>query len=72
MPDSAHSALPVVAVFTGDPAGIGPELVETLLAGEVWRARARLILIGQRAALWGMRNLAQWLRHLSASQHEYR
>ncbi|MFM8756045.1 MAG: 4-hydroxythreonine-4-phosphate dehydrogenase PdxA [Limnohabitans sp.] len=51
MPDSAHSALPVVAVFTGDPAGIGPELVETLLAGEVWRARARLILIGQRAAL---------------------
>ncbi len=43
--------LPVVALFTGDPAGIGPELVEKMLAGHEWREQARIRLIGQEGAL---------------------
>ena len=40
---------PVIALFTGDPAGIGPELTARLLASPETMARAELILIGNRA-----------------------
>ncbi len=40
---------PVIALFTGDPAGIGPELTARLLADPLTAARAELILIGNRA-----------------------
>ena len=40
---------PVIALFTGDPAGIGPELTARLLAAPESAARAELILIGNRA-----------------------
>lgn len=39
---------PTIALFTGDPAGIGPELVEKLLADPGTLARAEVVLIGQR------------------------
>jgi 4-hydroxythreonine-4-phosphate dehydrogenase len=41
--------LPVVALFTGDPAGIGPELVQKMLDLGEWRHQARITLIGQSA-----------------------
>ena len=44
-------SLPTVALFTGDPAGIGPELVEKLLAAPDWQAHAQVVLIGQEGAL---------------------
>lgn len=40
---------PTIALFTGDPAGIGPELVAKLLADPDTTARADIILIGNRA-----------------------
>jgi len=40
---------PTIALFTGDPAGIGPELVAKLLADPDTAARADVILIGNRA-----------------------
>jgi 4-hydroxythreonine-4-phosphate dehydrogenase len=43
--------LPVVALFTGDPAGIGPELVERVLASGEWRSQAQIRLIAQEGAL---------------------
>lgn len=43
--------LPVVALFTGDPAGIGPELVEKMLAQGEWRSQAEIRLIAQDGAL---------------------
>lgn len=43
--------LPVIALFTGDPAGIGPELVEKFLAQGDWRTQAEIRLIGQKGAL---------------------
>jgi 4-hydroxythreonine-4-phosphate dehydrogenase len=39
---------PTIALFTGDPAGIGPELVDKLLADPGTLAKADIILIGQR------------------------
>ena len=39
---------PTIALFTGDPAGIGPELVDKLLADPGILAKADIILIGQR------------------------
>jgi len=39
---------PTVALFTGDPAGIGPELVTKLLADPATLSKADVILIGQR------------------------
>jgi 4-hydroxy-L-threonine phosphate dehydrogenase PdxA len=42
---------PTIALFTGDPAGIGPELVEKLLADPATLARADVLLIGQRGQL---------------------
>ena len=44
-------SLPTVALFTGDPAGIGPELVEKMLQEGHWRQQAKLRLIGQKASL---------------------
>jgi 4-hydroxythreonine-4-phosphate dehydrogenase len=41
-------SLPTLALFTGDPAGIGPELVEKMLQNATWRQQARVILIGQK------------------------
>ncbi|MEY2802144.1 MAG: 4-hydroxythreonine-4-phosphate dehydrogenase 2 [Pseudomonadota bacterium] len=42
---------PTIALFTGDPAGIGPELVEKLLADPGTLSRAQVVLIGQRGQL---------------------
>ena len=39
---------PTIALFTGDPAGIGPELVTKLLADPATLSKADVILIGQR------------------------
>ena len=44
---------PVIALFTGDPAGIGPELVSKLLDDPATRARADIVLIGNRAGFVG-------------------
>ncbi len=38
---------PTIALFTGDPAGIGPELVKKLLADAAVRHKAKIILIAQ-------------------------
>ncbi|NBS09168.1 MAG: 4-hydroxythreonine-4-phosphate dehydrogenase PdxA [Betaproteobacteria bacterium] len=40
--------IPRIAVFTGDPAGIGPELVVKLLADTERCGRANIVLIGQK------------------------
>ena len=40
---------PVIALFTGDPAGVGPELVGKLLADVDTRNKADVLLIGHRA-----------------------
>lgn len=40
--------LPTVALFTGDPAGIGPELVDKLLRDAALADVARIVLIGQQ------------------------
>ena len=40
---------PTIALFTGDPAGIGPELAAKLLADAETSARADIILVGNRA-----------------------
>jgi len=39
---------PTIALFTGDPAGIGPELVEKLLHRSDTAEKANIILIGQK------------------------
>ena len=44
---------PVIALFTGDPAGIGPELVAKLLGDPATHARADIVLIGNRAGFVG-------------------
>ncbi|MFO1414930.1 MAG: 4-hydroxythreonine-4-phosphate dehydrogenase PdxA [Burkholderiales bacterium] len=50
------SARPTVALFTGDPAGIGPELVARLLADPATTAAAHILLIGaQSVVAEGMR-----------------
>jgi len=49
---------PVIALFTGDPAGIGPELVERVLADPATETQADIILIGQRGAL----KVPSWVR----------
>ncbi len=43
--------VPRIAVFTGDPAGIGPELVAKLLADRERCGHAKIVLIGQKKAL---------------------
>ena len=42
--------VPRIAVFTGDPAGIGPELVAKLLADSERCGRAKIVLIAQKKA----------------------
>jgi 4-hydroxythreonine-4-phosphate dehydrogenase len=42
---------PTIALFTGDPAGIGPELVAKLLADPATLAKAEVVLIGQRGQI---------------------
>ena len=39
---------PTIALFTGDPAGIGPELVQKLLNHSTSQQAAEIILIGQK------------------------
>ena len=46
---------PAIAIVMGDPAGIGPEIIIKLLAGESWRERCRPFIIGD---LVTMRNSA--------------
>ena len=45
------SAKPRVALFAGDPAGIGPELVNKMLASGDVQARADILLIAQRNSI---------------------
>jgi 4-hydroxythreonine-4-phosphate dehydrogenase len=42
---------PTIALFAGDPAGIGPELIARLLADGSAAKRARVVLIGSRSVL---------------------
>jgi 4-hydroxythreonine-4-phosphate dehydrogenase len=42
---------PTIALFTGDPAGIGPELVQKLLDDGDWRQQAQIRLIAQRGVI---------------------
>ena len=42
---------PTVALFTGDPSGIGPEIVAKVLADPEVHAAARLIIVGSRPVL---------------------
>ena len=42
---------PTIALFTGDPAGIGPELVAKVLAAPASLPAARIVVIGQRVGL---------------------
>jgi 4-hydroxythreonine-4-phosphate dehydrogenase len=42
---------PTIALFTGDPSGIGPEVVAKVLADAEVQAAARLLIIGSRAVL---------------------
>lgn len=44
-------ALPTIALFTGDPAGIGPELVQKLLQDKTNNKAAHIVLIGQKDSL---------------------
>jgi 4-hydroxythreonine-4-phosphate dehydrogenase len=46
---SPGSATPTIAVTTGEPAGVGPELAAALLAND-WQG-ARVVLVGDRALL---------------------
>ena len=50
---------PRIALFTGDPAGIGPELVDTLLLDESVSQRAQITLIAQQGAI-EPRAAVQW------------
>jgi 4-hydroxythreonine-4-phosphate dehydrogenase len=43
--------LPTIALFSGDPAGIGPELVQKLLQHPTSQQAAKIILIGQEGSL---------------------
>jgi 4-hydroxythreonine-4-phosphate dehydrogenase len=42
---------PTVALFTGDPSGIGPEIVAKVLADPEVHAAARLLIVGSRPVL---------------------
>ena len=50
------AARPTIALFAGDPAGVGPELIARLLADGKAARQANIVLIGSREALTdGMR-----------------
>jgi len=40
-----------IALFTGDPAGIGPELVQKLLNQSIAQQATKIILIGQKGSI---------------------
>src|SRR3546814_2271106 len=42
---------PTIALFTGDPAGIGPEIVAKVLADQEVLQAANLLIIGSRPVL---------------------
>ena len=42
---------PTIALFTGDPAGIGPELVQKLMGHNSAQQAAKIILIGQKGSI---------------------
>lgn len=48
---AGHAERPVIALAMGDPAGISPELTAKLLADEVVRAAADLVIFGDRRVL---------------------
>ncbi len=48
MDTDAHDARPVIALAMGDPAGISPELTAKAVALDDVRAKARLIVVGDR------------------------
>lgn len=50
---------PRIAVLLGDPAGIGPELIARLFAQPANRARAELLIIGDRRELETGMKIAQ-------------
>ena len=50
---------PTIALFTGDPAGIGPELVQKLLQSPVSQRAGKIILIGQQGSVQATSN-ARW------------
>jgi 4-hydroxy-L-threonine phosphate dehydrogenase PdxA len=52
------SQRPVIALFTGDPAGIGPELVAKLLQDAQAMQSADVLLIGQRGQEVGVAKVA--------------
>ena len=49
----SDTELPVIALTTGDPAGIGPEIVASALAREALHAVCRPLVIGNMAVLEG-------------------
>jgi 4-hydroxythreonine-4-phosphate dehydrogenase len=51
--------LPTIALFTGDPAGIGPELTQKLLQHPISQQASKIILIGQKGSLQTT-HLVQW------------
>jgi 4-hydroxy-L-threonine phosphate dehydrogenase PdxA len=46
-----HMTLPTIALFTGDPAGIGPELVQKLVLDQTSHKASKIILIGQKDSI---------------------
>jgi 4-hydroxy-L-threonine phosphate dehydrogenase PdxA len=51
---SVMNSKPTIALFIGDPAGVGPELVSKLLADPDTNAKANILLIGNRANFNGI------------------
>ena len=59
---------PTIALFTGDPAGIGPELVQKLLNHSTAQQAANIILIGQKNSVQASANATwhDWSGHHAA------
>ena len=55
---------PTIALFTGDPAGIGPELVQKLLNHSTAQQAAKIILIGQKDSVQAAPNVS-WHQSVS-------
>lgn len=51
-----HMTLPTIALFTGDPAGIGPELVQKLVHDQLSHKASKIILIGQKDSIQTVTN----------------
>jgi 4-hydroxythreonine-4-phosphate dehydrogenase len=52
---------PTIALFTGDPAGIGPELTQKLLQSPISQQAGQIIVIGQKNSLMPTQRV-QWHR----------